>query len=221
MYFGANSLEDFSKVFTTIIARCDTADLKLKPGKLRLKIQEADILGLNWNRGRLSPSRHKLDPLAECQPPTTVSGLRSWLGSVRFNEVCLPGAKLAELTKPLDEQIPASRSGKETVTWSAELLDPFKRIQQILKAPMSVVIPKRGDTTFLAVDACTSLPAGGSKLFVQRPETKTSVVFVMPVGCRPLEIPALALKSVLKPQSLPALYQTKPPNAGIMLTSVT
>ena len=151
MYFGANSLEDFSKVFTTIIARCDTADLKLKPGKLRLKIQEADILGLNWNRGRLSPSRHKLDPLAECQPPTTVSGLRSWLGSVRFNEVCLPGAKLAELTKPLDEQIPASRSGKETVTWSAELLDPFKRIQQILKAPMSVVIPKRGDTTFLAV----------------------------------------------------------------------
>ena len=53
------------------------------------------------------------------------------------------------------------------------------------------------------------------------PETKTSVVFVMPVGCQPLEFPALALKSVLKPQSLPALYQTKPPNAGIMLTSVT
>ena len=43
----------------------------------------------------------------------------------------------------------------------------------------------------------------------------------MPVGCRPLEIPALALKSVLKPQSIPALYQTKPPNARIMLTSVT
>ena len=32
-----------------------------------------------------------------------------------------------------------------------------------------MVIPKRGDTTFLAVDACTSLPAGGSKLFIQRP----------------------------------------------------
>ena len=77
VYFGANSLEDFLKVFATIIARCDTADLKLKPGKLRLNIQEADILGLNWNKGRLSPSRHKLDPLAECQPPTTVSGLRS------------------------------------------------------------------------------------------------------------------------------------------------
>ena len=52
-------------------------------------------------------------------------------------------------------------------------------------------------------------------------ETKTSIVFVMPVGCRLLEIPALAVKSVLKPQSLPELYQTNAPNAGIMLTSVT
>ena len=58
-------------------------------------------------------------------------------------------------------------------------------------------------------------------IFNLNSETKTSVVFVMPVGCRPPEISALALKSVLKPQSLPALYQTKPPNAGIMLTSVT
>ena len=43
----------------------------------------------------------------------------------------------------------------------------------------------------------------------------------MPIGCRPLEMPALALKSMPKPQSLPASYQTKPPNAGIMLTSVS
>ena len=42
----------------------------------------------------------------------------------------------------------------------------------------------------------------------------------MSIGCRPLEMPALAWKSVEKPQSLPALYQTKSQNAGIMLTSV-
>ena len=52
-------------------------------------------------------------------------------------------------------------------------------------------------------------------------ESKTSVAFVMPIGCRPLEMPALVLKSMLKPQSLPASYQTKPPNAGIMLTPIS
>ena len=51
-------------------------------------------------------------------------------------------------------------------------------------------------------------------------ESKTPVTFVLPIGCWPLEMPAMALKFVLKPQSLPALYQTKPPNAGIMLTPV-
>ena len=85
IYFGSHSLEDFQKVFSTILSRCETADLRLKPSKLRLNIQQADILGLNWHRGKLSPSHHKIDPLSACDPPTSVSGLRSWLGSVRFN----------------------------------------------------------------------------------------------------------------------------------------
>jgi hypothetical protein len=32
-----------------------------------------------------------------------------------------------------------------------------------------VTIPRKGDTPFLATDACTSLPACGTKLFLQRP----------------------------------------------------
>ena len=39
--------------------------------------------------------------------------------------------------------------------------------------------------------------------------------------CQPFEIPALALKSVLKPQLLPALYQIKLPNARIVLAPVS
>ena len=49
---------------------------------------------------------------------------------------------------------------------------------------------------------------------------KPPVTVEMPVGCRPLEILALALESVLKPQSPRALYQTKPSNAGIMRTLI-
>ena len=49
----------------------------------------------------------------------------------------------------------------------------------------------------------------GCKIYCITSETQTSVVFVMPVRCQPLEMPALAL------------YQTKPPNAGIVLTQVS
>ena len=34
---------------------------------------------------------------------------------------------------------------------------------------MSVTVPRKGDTLYLATDACTSLPAGGTKMFLARP----------------------------------------------------
>ena len=62
VYFGANSIQDFQQLFETILHRCEAADLRLKPSKLKLIVQSADILGLHWHRGALSPSHHKLDP---------------------------------------------------------------------------------------------------------------------------------------------------------------
>ena len=169
IYFGADSLTNFTKLLQTILQKIETADLRIKPSKLKINVQSADILGLHWHRGKLSPSQHKLDPLAQCEPPKTVSALRSWLGSVRFNEICLPGAQLALHSKLLDEQIPSSRSGKEEIVWTSDLLTSFKQIQHILQQPLSVTVPRRGDTIYLATDACTSLPAGGTKMFLQRP----------------------------------------------------
>ena len=69
VYFGAKDLPSFAKLFSTILSRIHTADLRIKPSKLRLNIQSADILGLHWSKGKLSPSLHKLDPLAVCEPP--------------------------------------------------------------------------------------------------------------------------------------------------------
>ena len=108
-------MAEFHSIFEEIIKRIAEANLRLKPQKLKINITAADILGLHWTAGKLTPSRHKLDPLACCDTPTTVSGLRGWLGGVRFNQVCLPGAKLSLHTKSLDEQIPSSRSGKEKI----------------------------------------------------------------------------------------------------------
>ena len=116
IYFGADTFPNFVKLFKTILDRISLSDLRIKPSKLKLNIQSADILGLHWCKGSLSPSSHKLDPLAHCNPPKTVRALRSWLGAVRFNEICLPGARLALYSKPLDAQIPSNRSGREEIS---------------------------------------------------------------------------------------------------------
>ena len=169
IYFGSNTLQEFQEIFNKILQRCNNSDLRLKPSKVSLNIQNSEILGLNWNKGKLAPSPHKLDPLAECEPPKTVRGLRSWLGGVRFNEICLPGSQISSHSKPLDEQVPSSRPSKDPIEWTATLLHAFHSIQAILKQPLSVTVPRKGDVIYMATDACTSLPAGGTKLFIKRP----------------------------------------------------
>ena len=204
LYFGGDTVADMLSVFQEIISRCDTAQCRINPPKVTLNLKAADILGLHWQRGTLTPSRHKLDPLAHCDKPTTVKGLRSFLGGVRFNEICLNGAKLASATKLLDQEIPASRPGKELITWTPELIQSFQRIQEILKDPLTVAVPREGDTLLLAMDACSSIPAGGSKLIIQRPGVQ-GYLSSFNFGCR---LPVL-MKSKFSPCEFEAFTLNK------------
>ena len=83
--------------------------------------------------------------------------------------ICLDRGKLAGTTMPLDDEIPASRSGREEIKWSQELLSAFKDTQKILLNPMAVTIPRANDIPLVVTDACTTLPAGGARLILQRP----------------------------------------------------
>ena len=59
----------------------------------------------------------------------------------------------------------------------------FTEIQDILKHPLRVSIPKKGDTPIIVTDACTSLPAGGTKLILKRPGNE-SYLPSFNFGCR-------------------------------------
>ena len=169
VYFGAESIHELHAIFHEIMKRCSLADLRIKPSKIHINIANADILGLHWNRGTLSPSTHKLDPLAVCEKPKTVKGLRSFLGAVRFNEICLNSKDLADATELLDEQTPATKAGKEVIEWTNVLDEAFEQVQEICKNPLTVYVPKKGDSLFLVGDAAPSQGPGiGTKLVLQR-----------------------------------------------------
>ena len=169
VYFGAETIEGLHEIFHEIMKRCTKATLRMKPSKIHLNIANADILGLHWNRGTLTPSTHKLDPLAHCEKPKTVKAMRSFLGAVRFNEICLNSKELANATELLDEQTPATRAGKEVIEWNQKLDEAFVKVQNICKNPQTIFVPKRGDSLFLVGDAAPSHGPGiGSKLIIQR-----------------------------------------------------
>ena len=155
-------------MFEEIVSRCHIANLQLKPSKIFLNIKQADILGLHWDRGTLTPTHHKLDPLAHCDKPCTVKGLRSFLGAVRFNEICLPSKQLAAATELLDEQTPSQRSGQEEIAWDEKLTAAFKEVQEILKSPEILLVPRKGDQLFICGDGAPSASALGTKLLIKR-----------------------------------------------------
>ena len=168
VYFGGSTLTELHEVFEEIVHRCQLSNLRLKPSKIFLNIKHADILGLHWNRGTLSPTHHKLDPLAHCEKPRTVKGLRSFLGAVRFNEICLPSKALASATELLDEQTPSTRAGGEEINWNEQLNAAFNQVQDILKSPEVVFVPRKGDQLFICGDGAPSVSTLGTKLLIRR-----------------------------------------------------
>ena len=174
VYIGAQSIPDLHEILKDVLQRCKNADLRIKPSKIQINIATADILGLHWDQGTLTPSVHKLEPLSYCDKPMTVKGLRSFLGAVRFNEICLNSKQLANATAELDSIIPATRSGKDKIEWNENLNNAFYEVQKICKNPETVFVPKKTDKLFIVGDAAPSCGPGiGSKLLIQRDGQET------------------------------------------------
>ena len=144
--------------FSMIMHRCKLADLRMIPSKITFNIRSASIFGFRWSNGKLSPDKHGLDVLAHCDLPKTVSGLRSWIGAIKWHMTCLHGAKLAAINQLLNAQIPSSRQGREEIKWTSELTAGIKDFQKILMDPKAVTIPRKGDTPYVVTDSCISLP---------------------------------------------------------------
>ena len=169
IYFRGDTVPDLSSIFEEFVERVHISNLQIKPSKIKIHIKSTNILGLLWQGGTLTPSKHKLDALAHCDKPTTVKGVCSSLGGVRSNEVCLNGVKLAAASHLLDQEIPETRPEKDRINWTPDLIQSFTNIQEFLKNPISIVIPREGNNLFLATDSCSSIPAGGSKHIIQCP----------------------------------------------------
>ena len=56
VYFGGDNLADLASIFKEVMSRIDQSDLCAKPSKIKIHINTADILGLLWQRGTLTPS---------------------------------------------------------------------------------------------------------------------------------------------------------------------
>ena len=123
-------------------------------------------MGWHWKEGSLSPLVDKINPLAVCEKPETVKGLRSFLGGMRFHKRCLRG--LDNVSQPLDEACPNTKDGKDKIVWTSEMDTAFLECQKIMKDPKTIIIPRKDDQLVQIADGALHLPAIGSILVAIR-----------------------------------------------------
>ena len=69
IYTGGHDEESFLKNIREICSRMKESDLRAAPKKTIIGIKETTVMGWHWKEGSLSPTVHKLNPLAVCEKP--------------------------------------------------------------------------------------------------------------------------------------------------------
>ena len=112
------------------------------------------MLGWDWHSGRISASKHKISALVTCDPPKTVTPMRSFIGAFKtFNRVV---RQCTGYLSALEELI-AGKQKKDGIIWSDTALLAFKSAQEALVDTPAIYLPRPSDELIIVHDGCVTL----------------------------------------------------------------
>ena len=163
MFVGSQSIEELYKNWSEVLETLHKNGIKLKASKTIIAPTHAQILGWDWNNGTITASSHKILPLSKCDPPITVTALRSYIGAYKFfNRVI---RSCASFLDSLEKAI-AGKQKTEKIVWTDPLLEKFRASQKALTLASVITLPKRTDQLTIVHDG--SHVGIGSVLYVKR-----------------------------------------------------
>ncbi|GJS57039.1 reverse transcriptase domain-containing protein [Tanacetum coccineum] len=119
----------------TMLQRCEDTNLVLNWEKCHFMVKEGIVLGHKISKNRLEVDRAKVDVIAKLPPPTTVKGVRSFLGHAGFyrrfiqdfSKIARPMTHLLEKDTPFifsDECLASFKILKKRLTEAPILVSP-------------------------------------------------------------------------------------------------
>jgi len=118
-----------------VLQRLAEHDLYLKPEKCKFDVQEVEFLGMILRPGHIAMDPTKLAGIRDWQPPTTVKGVRSFLGFGNFYRKFI--GHYAEIAKPLNELTKKDR----TFEWTPLCQTAFENLKQKFAEGPVLLIP--------------------------------------------------------------------------------
>ncbi len=152
-------LENWISVMNVLVRN----GLKLKAIKTVIVPLHTEILGWEWHSGKISANSHKISTLSSCDPPKTVTAMRSFVGAFKtFNRVV---RLCTSFLAPLEEMI-VGKQKQDGLTWTDVTLSAFMSAQKALVNTPRICLPRPDDELLITHDGCNG--GIGSILFVKR-----------------------------------------------------
>ena len=129
LYCGGNSVTELLCNWRRVLESLHQNGLRLSAKKTVVCPKSVTILGWIWQQGTLQASSHRIAALSSCTIPTTVKGLRSFIGAYKVLARVLPGCAIA--LAPLDDLV-AGKDSCHSIDWSETGREAFLSAQKKL-----------------------------------------------------------------------------------------
>lgn len=165
LYCGGSTPENLLSNWSRVLEQFHHCGLRLSPTKTVICPKSTSILGWIWSQGSLTASPHRISVLSSCPPPTTVKGLRSFIGAYKVISRVLPNCSL--LIDPLESSIAGLKSA-DKVQWNENLHYQFIAAQRALASNKAIILPCSSDKLWIVTDGSVTKRGLGGTLYVSR-----------------------------------------------------
>lgn len=213
LYCGGNTSEQLIHNWERVLDALQKSSLNLSASKTIIAPSQATILGWTWQLGTIRANKHRISTLSSCDPPQTVTALRSFIGAYKVLSRVVQGT--SQLLAPLDDVV-AGNDPKDIIVWNDELLAAFQKAQEALTTNKAITLPRPSDQLWIVTDDALRKYGLGATLYVER-NRKPILAGFFSAKLRPnqrqwspCEIEALSIAAAIKHYS-PYLIQSTLP----------
>nr|GEW98681.1 reverse transcriptase domain-containing protein [Tanacetum cinerariifolium] len=133
LFFG-DSFSSCLSHLDTMLQRCEDTNLVLNWEKCHFMVKEGIVLGHKISKNRLEFDHSKVDVIAKLPHPTTVKGVRSFLGHAGFYRRFIQ--YFSKIARPMTHLLE-----KETPFVFKDCIDAFETLKKKLTEALTLVVP--------------------------------------------------------------------------------
>jgi hypothetical protein len=214
LYCGRHTPEEPLNNWKRVLDALQRCNLNLLASKTIIAPKQARILDWLWQLGTIKASPHQIATLFSCQPPKTVTALRSFIGAYKVLSRVIKNT--SDFLSKFEDTI-AGCDSKDLLVWTDDLHSTFARAQEALPSHKVITLPRPSDQLWIVTDGALRKLCLGATLYVERNGKLFLAVWVFSVKLRtnqrhwlPCEIEALSIAAAIKHYS-PFIIQSQLP----------